>query len=88
MEGDLILRRPIPRANLDAFWSQEPSTVSGQLRNMRRQLKLGDQIGMQMFDALRPLPENCDSGMQAAIALLHITTLPGKHEDKMKFSAA
>jgi hypothetical protein len=48
-EGKLsgvVLLRALRRANLDAFWSREPNTVSQNLGTVNRILQLGFELGM------------------------------------------
>jgi len=41
-----------------------------------------------MFDPLGPFPLSYDSGLRASIAVLYKSNQPGRHEAKVKFSAA
>jgi hypothetical protein len=78
----------IRRANLDMFWAREPSTVSQNFREFLEQAKVGQDFNYLAFEPMGPFPRTYDSGMRAAIGVLMKTQRPGRHEAKMKFSAA
>jgi hypothetical protein len=44
--SDVVLLRSLRRANLDAFWSRKPTTVSQNLGKVNRILQLGSELGM------------------------------------------
>ena len=84
--GDRLLLTLIRRANLDAFWSRRPSTVQQTLRYFGEQVRIGDDLGFEMFTSPGPFPWAADLGMRAAVAILSKSLQPGKHEKFLKFS--
>ena len=59
------------RANLDAFWSREPPTVEGHLREGFRVEATADRLGLgTLSPSLGPFPLEDSLGMQAALAVL------------------
>lgn len=76
------------QANLDAFWSREPSTVMQNMREFRKQANIGKKYGFVAFDPIGPFPPYYDSGMRGAIGVLMKSVEDGRHEARMKFSAA
>ena len=87
-ETDYQLQGYIWRANLDAFWSRRPGTVYGLGNLFEEQVRVGEHFGFQMFEPLGPFGLAYDSGMGAALGILMRSQQPGRHEAKMKFSAA
>ena len=88
--SDLDARRLafIRRANLDAFWAREPSTIAGNLREVLLTISTGRDLQIPMFGPLGPWPLTYDHGMRTAIAVLDRTLQPGRHEATLKFSTA
>jgi hypothetical protein len=78
----------IRRANLDMFWAREPSTVGQNFREFLEQAKVGQEFNYLAFEPMGPFARSYDSGMRAAIGVLMKTQRPGRHEEKIKFSAA
>lgn len=84
---DRSLQTFIRRANLDAFWSRRPGTVYGLSNAFVKQVKIGEHFGFPMFTPLGPFGMAYESGMRTAIGVLWTSQLPGRHEEKMKFSS-
>eukprot|EP00980_Cylindrotheca_fusiformis_P031013 scaffold25703_cov171-Cylindrotheca_fusiformis.AAC.2 len=79
----------IRQANLDAFWSREPSTVAANLSQARRLEVMGDEVGIKsMSPAMGPFPLEDTFGMKAAYAVLRRSLDPGKTEDTVQFATA
>jgi hypothetical protein len=85
---DKTLLAFIRRANLDAFWSRRPGTVSGLRMLFREQVEVGETFGFEMFPPLGPYGRDYQSGMKAAIGILSRCQRPGRDEDKLKWSSA
>ena len=78
----------IRQANLDMFWAREPSTVGQNFREFREQAIGGQEMGYIVFEPMGPFGPCYDPGMRAAIGVLMKGQKPGRHEEKIKFSAA
>ena len=86
---DRYLMKLIWRANLDACWAREPSTVAANLGQARKMEKIGGEIGLDSVSPrMGPFPEEDTFGMKIACTILHRTLDPGKHEDNIQFSTA
>jgi hypothetical protein len=85
---EILLGAYIRQANLDAFWARQSSTVSHNLREFKSQARIGQDLGFVAFDPLGPFNAKYDSGMRAAIGVLMKAQRVGRHEAKVKFSAA
>jgi hypothetical protein len=86
--GEKFLGAYIRQANLDVFHSRANNTVSQNLREFKEQAIQGESFGFAAFDPIGPFDRAYDSGMRAALGVLFKSQKPGKHEDKIKFSAA
>lgn len=72
----------VRRANLDAFWGRESSTVSKNLSVLLRTERCFDRLGMpSAVEHLGPFPLTDTMGMKAAIAVLDKSLDKGKYED-------
>lgn len=78
----------IRQANLDMFWGRQPDTVAQNWYEFKNQAKIGQDLGFPAFDPMGPFPRRYDPGMRAAVAVLMKAQRPGRHEAKVKFSAA
>jgi hypothetical protein len=58
------------------------------LREFKSQARAGQELGFAVFDPMGPFDRTYDSGMRAAVGVLMKAQQPGRHEDKVKFSAA
>jgi hypothetical protein len=86
--GTKFLGAHIRRVNLDVFWSRQSGTVRQNLREFKEQAIQGEEFGFAAFDPIGPFDRAYDSGMRAALGVLFKSQRPGRHEAKMKFSAA
>jgi hypothetical protein len=85
---DKTLRVYIQRAKLDAFWSREPSTVSGHLREAQIMERKAAKVGLRSFsDPMRPSPLKDSVGMRAAVAVLQKSVNPGVYTATVQFAA-
>lgn len=76
----------IRRATLDSFWSREPATVKGNLRNGRKLEDIVSQLGLSpVVGPMGPFPIEDVVGMKLAIALLVRSLDPGKTERYVQF---
>ena len=78
---DEKLLQYIRRANLDAFWSRESSTGNASQQELRRDIRLGQELGLEVDKAfpkrgLFPLEDFV--GMGQAVIMLKRTQMPGK----------
>jgi hypothetical protein len=69
----------IRRANLDAFWSREPTTISQDVSKVNRALQISHELGLDKpsIPRLGPWPVEDKFGMGAAIVLLKHSLDPG-----------
>jgi hypothetical protein len=81
---DALLMCCIIRANLDALWSREPSTIGGNRRGMEQLLQIWKQTGIKdhVLPPLGPHPTQDTFGMAAAVGMLVKSTQPGRHASK------
>jgi hypothetical protein len=80
---DEMLLCCLTRANLDACWSRETSTIDANRRNLAQVIQIWKQMGIRPH-VLPPLgPHNPQDlfGMAAAVAMLSKSTQPGKHDE-------
>ncbi len=88
---DVRLMKLIRRANLDALWSQEPTTISATLLSARhgariaKSLGFGDQLYRPM-GPMGPFPLEDSFGMGAALVMLQMSLQPGKYDKHVQFS--
>ena len=76
----------IRRANLDALWAREPSTVSANLREAIRMEKFTSELDLpSVTPPMGPFPLNDDFGMLPAIALLDRSLAPGIHSEYVQW---
>ena len=76
----------IRRVTLDSFWSREPATVRGTLRNKRKLEDIVAQLGLSpAVGPMGPYPLEDVVGMKLAIALLVRSLDPGKTERYVQF---
>jgi hypothetical protein len=78
----------IRQANLDMFWAREASTTIQNFREFVDQASCAQEFGYRQFEPMGPFSRSYDPGMRAAIGVLMKSQKPGRHEDKIKFSAA
>jgi hypothetical protein len=93
---DVRLLKCIWRANLDAFWSREPSTVRSILEEEKRGLAIASALGFAhtLFHPRGPFPVIDNMGMGVAVVMLQRSLNKGgynptlQHETVQKFRAA
>jgi hypothetical protein len=86
--GDVELLKCLRRVNLDAFWSQEPSTVSHNLGKINRALKNAHGLGMSNppLPSLGPWKLEDEFGAGAAVIMAkHSMDEPGVTESTVQF---
>ena len=77
---DKLLMICIRRANLDALWAREPSTVDGNRREVDRATEISDLVGIDPgFKPLGPYPDDDIQGITVAIQMLLRSLDPGKY---------
>ena len=79
---DLRLLKFIRRANLDALWASEPSTVGKTLSECRRGLRIARSFGFSktLFRPTGPFPLEDSFGMGAAVVMLDVSLNKGKND--------
>jgi hypothetical protein len=76
----------IRRANLDAFWSREPSTVGATLRGAKRMSRTESKYQMpSATPPMGPFPVEDSLGMMGAILVLDRSLDPGVYEDTVQW---
>ena len=86
---DIRLLKDIRQANIDALWSREPSTVSGNLSQARRMERIGAYYGFESVSpALGPFPLSDTFGMKAAVCMLRRSLDKGRTEEHVQFRTA
>jgi hypothetical protein len=71
------------RANLDAFWGREPSTVLAKRRNLDQRIKMWREVGLSpnaLLPALGPYPDDDVQGIGVVAAMLVKSTKLGRHD--------
>ena len=83
---DELLLVCLRRANLDAMWSREPSTVASNRREMEKMLKISAELGIDpSFAALGPFPLEDIQGVNVAIHMLRRSLDPGRYASYSQF---
>jgi hypothetical protein len=88
---DALFLRCIRRANLDAFWARESSTVIGNARELGRMENNADLIGIdadRFFPYSGPFPVEDHQGIRVACTVLIRSLDPGKNELNVQFGTA
>jgi len=76
----------IRRVNLDALWSQEPSTVNELARDVRKGVKLLQSMGIPPpYPDLGPFPDYDDFGYGMALQMVWDLLEPGMYADYKEF---
>jgi hypothetical protein len=85
---DQYLMKTIRRAQLDAFWATEPSTVSKNLSELRRGANIASALGCKpgMFRPMGPYPSEDTFGMGPAVVMLQLSTRPGSNEKHVQYN--
>ena len=85
-DGDRELMADFRRANLDAFWSREPTTVRANLSESLRGEKYGERTGMpSVTPEMGPFPLDDTLGMKAAVAVLDRSLDPGLYAEHVQW---
>ena len=83
---DELLLVCLRRANLDAMWSRESSTVLNNRRKMEKMLKISDDLGIEpSFPPLGPFPTDGIQGVNVAIHMLKRSLDPGRYASYSQF---
>jgi hypothetical protein len=84
--SDRELEDMIRRANLDAFWKRETSTVMANLKEARRMEKTMLKYGLpSTTPPMGPWPLEDSLGMKAAIAVLDRSLDKGVYEENVQW---
>jgi hypothetical protein len=85
---DHILMRTIRRAQLDAFWATEPSTLSRNLGELRKGAIIANTLGFQqkLFRPMGPFPLEDTFGMGPAIVMLQLSLRQEVNDRNVQFS--
>ena len=86
--ADSVLMRNIRRANLDAMWSREPTTITQNRYQLDQFLKKGVVLGLkgdQIFAPFGPMPLEDRDGLAAACCLLERSLDSGKNEATIQY---
>ena len=81
----------IRRANLDAFWAREASTVTSNLREGRKMMEKLDVLRVNVgrnLPRMGPWPVEDSFGMMIAVATLMRTLDPGRTEATVQYDTA
>ena len=77
----------VRRANLDAFWSREPTTVAKNLSQLNRMSRTKNKFGFaSTTPPLGPFPVADDLGMKAAVAILDRSLDPGDYSECVQWA--
>jgi hypothetical protein len=90
-ETDVLLLKFIRRANLDALWSRETSTVRNNAREIEKLRTKAMTLNLpvnDMLPKLGPFPVDDTQGMGLAVCILLRTLDEGKNETTVQFSTA
>ena len=89
-ERDSLLMATIRRANLDAMWSRESSTVMGNAREVRMLMKNARLLGIEdsLLPSMGPFPLEDEQGMGVAVCILIRSLDEGQNDDTVQFETA
>ena len=78
----------IRRANLDAFWGREPSTVmrNRQIYERTAESAISMDIEVDLFESMGPFPIKDNQGMAQACMIFQRSLDSGKNEQYVQFS--
>ncbi len=80
--NDQRLLKYIRRANLDAMWSKEASTVRNTLDGVMNNFRRAADLGLKPLSTPRgPWPVGDQLGMQIALQILRQSQMKGRHDD-------
>ena len=87
-KDDGILLRTIRRANLDAFWSREPGTVSATRRDSLKLAEIGMRLGLKnILPVMGPFPLEDSLGMGLAVGMLIRSLDKGRYQSTLQFES-
>ena len=87
-KADGILLRTIRRANLDAFWSREPGTVSATRRDSLKLAEIGMRLGLKnILPVMGPFPLEDSLGMGLAVGMLIRSLDKGRYQSTLQFES-
>jgi hypothetical protein len=87
--SDSLLLKFVRRANLDALWSRESSTVKNNCREVRNLKAKAQMLGLlesEFLPAMGPFPLRDKHGMGLAVCVLMRSLDPGRNEGTLQFS--
>ena len=80
-QADTRFMSYIRRANLDAFWSRSPGTISGSLTGLRKIIRTAQEFDMSpSIEPIGPWPVEDVQGMRLAITILRASQEPGRND--------
>jgi hypothetical protein len=85
---DTRIQVAIRRAILDSLWAREPGTVSKNLQEARKAIRISKNLGLPLtrpFGPMGPFPLEDSFGMAEAIVMLERSTDPGRHASSIQF---
>ena len=84
---DIRLQKLIRRANLDALWAREPSTVRKTLLLCRQGYGVAVELGFghKLYRPMGPFPLEDTFGMGAAVVMLQLSLKQGKYAKTLQF---
>jgi hypothetical protein len=86
-QQDRLAMDCIRRANLDAIWAREPSTIAGNLSQARKMERFGEALGFShVVPPMGPFPLTDTFGMKVACCTLLKSLEPGKWEATVQYS--
>lgn len=87
LASDIRLLKCIRRANLDAFWSREPTTVKRNLDEAKRSLSIASNFGFahSLFRPMGPFPPEDTLGIGVAVVMLQRSLDKGKSDKTVQF---
>lgn len=85
---DQYLLKSIRRAQLDAFWATEPTTVSKNLSELRRGANIAGALGCKhgMFRPMGPYPLEDTFGMGPAVVMLQLSLKAGLNDKHVQYN--
>ena len=86
LDQDKTLMMCIRQANLDAFWSRRPGTVSKSRLGFLYHRKTSELLGFIPFPFAQPMPKDCNYGLEYAVTMLWKSLDKGRHEERVKFA--
>ncbi len=87
LASDVRIMKLMRRANLDAFWSLEPSTVKKNLEEAKHGIAIASSLGFskKLFKPLGPFECEDKFGMATAMVMLQRLLDQGKNKQTIQF---